>query len=101
QSKVVDPPLLERGGAGNHLRVRRPAHLALDFADELLDASGRADRLLALERDQRLLALLIREVDLDRAAGQDRPAHQRDEQDEVLAREPPANHYPGTSGKGR
>ena len=37
QADVVDLPLLQRAGSRHHLGLRRPTHLALDLAHELLD----------------------------------------------------------------
>ena len=69
EAEVVSAPLLH-GRRGSHDgRLGRPADLALDFLDELLDAGGSAERLFALERHERLLVLLVGEVDLERAAG--------------------------------
>src|SRR6266545_1835245 len=90
QAKEIDAPLLESGNTGRQDGLGRPAHLALDLSDELLDAAGGGLRLLPLDGHQRGLVLLVREVQLDEAAGQQRRADQAGEKDHVLDEEPAA-----------
>src|SRR5262245_36521115 len=87
QAQVVDPPLVHGGRRQTQLRLGGPADLALDFLDEVLDAGGHAQRLLALERDQGRPVLLIGEVDLDGAGDEEGAAHQAGEDDDVLPEE--------------
>src|SRR5262245_39593493 len=87
QTQVVDPPLVHGGRRQAQLGLGRPADLPLDLLDEVLDAGGHAERLLALERDEGRPVLLIREVDLDGAGGQEGTAHQAGEDDHVLPEE--------------
>src|SRR5262245_34674515 len=70
--------------------MRRPADLPFDLLDELLDPAGGGERLLALELDQSVLALTVREEDLERAARDERAADEDDEEENVLAKEPAA-----------
>jgi len=88
QLQELDAPLLDAGGA--ELRQRRERELLLDLAHELLDARRRADRLLALQAEQRRLVLLVREVQADRARDEERAADQPEDQQEVLAEQAPA-----------
>src|SRR5262249_25518904 len=62
--------------------------LALDLLHELLDAGGGGQRLLALEQREGGLVLLVGEVDLEGAADNQRPAHERDEERDVLPEQP-------------
>jgi hypothetical protein len=85
----VEASLLKR--AGRPRQLRGPADLAFDFADELPDLAGRCLRLLALDADQRGLLLLIREVDVERAVGDERQADDGDEQRDVFDEQPAAH----------
>ena len=75
---------------GAELPHGRVGELLLDLADELLDARCRADGFLALHAGKRDLVLLVGEVQPDRAGDQQRAAHQREDQQEILAEQPPA-----------
>ena len=85
----VEASLLKRTGRPGQLRG--PADLAFDFADELPDLAGRGLRLLALNADQRGLLLLIREIDVERAVGDERQADHGDEQRDVFDEQPAAH----------
>ncbi len=76
------------GPARAQLEERGERDLLLDLPHELLDASRCGDRLLALQRGERVGVLLVREVKADRARDQQRAADQRDDEDEVLEEEP-------------
>ena len=92
----VETSLLKRTGRPGQLRG--PADLAFDFADELPDLAGRGLRLLALNADQRGLLLLIREIDVEHAVGDEREADDGDEQHDVFD-EQPAAHDRGAGGR--
>jgi hypothetical protein len=95
QAVEVEAPLLEWSGR-HRTRLGHPAHLALDLGDEALDPDRRGLRLLPLEGREHLLALLIREVDLDEAAGEQGDGDEEGEEDDVLPEQPPAPcHRPG------
>ena len=96
QPQRVEAALLQRAGRPGQLRG--PADLAFDFADELPDLAGRGLRLLALDADQRGLLFLIREVDVERAVGDEREADHGDEQHDVFD-EQPAAHDRGAGGR--
>ena len=85
QADIVEAALVER--RGRPLRMRRPADLALDLVDELLDALRRGVGLFLLDADQRRLVLLVGEPEIEAAVDQQRDADQPDEQQRVLARE--------------
>ena len=88
QLEELDAPLLQALGA--ELRQRGEGELLLDLADELLDARRRAGGLLALQAGERLLVLLVGEVQADAARDQQRAADQREDQQEILAEQPAA-----------
>ena len=91
QLQVLDAALLERVAVGVGARQRGPAELVLDVEDVLLDPVGSAaapSRPAAPSRCA--LALPPREVDADRAAGDQHAADQRDDQQRVLGEQPPA-----------
>ena len=69
-------------------RVGRAPYIAFDFPDELLDALGGPHGLLALHADDGAPGLLVRQIELDEAARDEHTAHQRDEHDDVLPRQP-------------
>ena len=92
----LDAPLLQALGA--ELRQRGERELLLDLAHELLDARRRARGLLALQAGERLLVLLVGEVEADAARNQQRAAHQREDQQEVLAEELAAVQAPRRGG---
>src|SRR5262249_59926529 len=87
QAQVVDAPLVHRRRRQAQLGLRRPADLPLDLLDEVLDAGGHPERLLALERDEGRPVLLVGEVDLDGAGHKKGAAHQAGEDDHVLPEE--------------
>jgi hypothetical protein len=72
------------------LRQRRVRQLAFDLLDVLLDSRRRGDRLFMLEARERRLAFLIREIDADAPRGKQRRRHQREDQQQVFAKEPAA-----------
>src|SRR6185437_8248302 len=82
EAERIEAPLLQR--AGRPRELRGPADLAFDFADELPDLAGRSLGLLALNADQRGLLLLISEVDVEGAVGDEREADDGDEQSNVF-----------------
>jgi hypothetical protein len=77
--------------AGTWRRSRSAADLAFDFADELPDLAGRSLGLLALNPHQRGLLFLIREIDVERAVGDQRQADYSDEQRNVFDEQPAAH----------
>src|SRR5215203_3981228 len=88
-SLPVEAALLERARRPGQLHG--PAELALDLLDELADLRGRGLGLLALDADQRRLVLLVGEPDLEHAVDEQRDADDRDEQADILAKQPAAN----------
>ena len=90
QAQEVDPPLLERGGAGGEQGLGRPSHLPLDLADEGLDARGRGAGFLVLERDDRTLVLPVAEPELDTGARHQHRGDQRHDDDDILPEQPAA-----------
>ncbi|MBI2207380.1 MAG: hypothetical protein HYU41_26410 [Candidatus Rokubacteria bacterium] len=100
QAVEIDAALLERGRRRDELRLRRPAHLSLDLADERLDARGGTDRLFVLEGEQRGAVLLVAEPQLDAAAREQGAADERDEHDDVLEEETAAGDHTETAGRG-
>ena len=89
QPQRVEAALLQRAGRPGQLRG--PADLALDLADELSDLAGGGLRLLALDAHQRGLLLLIGEIDVERAVGDQRQAHHGDEQKDIFNKQPAAH----------
>ena len=89
EPQCVETPLLKRTGRPGQLRG--PADLAFDFADELPDLAGCRLRLLTLNADQRGLLLLIREIDVEHAVGDEREADYSDEQRNVFDEQPAAH----------
>ena len=89
QPQRVEAALLDR--ARRPRQLRGPAELAFDFLDELADLRRRRLGLLALDADQRGLVLLIVEIDLEHAVGEQRDAHHQDEQDDVFGEQPAAD----------
>ena len=88
QLEELDAPLLQ--ALGTELRQRGEGKLLLDLAHELLDARRRAGGLFALQARERFLVFLVGEVQSDAARDQQRAAHQRQDQQEILAEQPPA-----------
>ena len=80
----VDPRLFHVLDRRRHVGQRRPAELAFDVAQELLDAHGGGERLLALQAHQGIARFLVREVQADRPARDQAAAHQQDDEGEVL-----------------
>ena len=85
----VEASLLKRTGRPGQLRG--PADLAFDFADELPDLAGGGLRLLALDAHERCLLLLIREIDVEHAVGDERQADHGDEQRDIFDEQPAAH----------
>ena len=83
EAERVEAALVE--GRGRPRQLGRPADLALDLADELLDLAGGALRLLALDADERGLVVLVGEPDLEGAVGEERHRHDGDEKRRILA----------------
>ena len=71
--------------------MRGPADLAFDFADELADLAGGGFGLLALNAHQRSLLLLIGEINVEHAVGDEREADDADEQRDVFDEQPAAH----------
>src|SRR5262249_15504444 len=92
-----------RGVGERHFHGR--PDLLLDALDELLDTSGRRQRLLALEANQRGLGLSVRKVEVDHAAQEQHSADEQEQDGHVLAEEPsardPAFHRRMTSARKR
>ena len=84
QLEVLDATLFDRVAGRIEPWKRRPPELVLDVEDVALDARCRALRLLDLQRDQVGLVLAPREIQADRAAGDQHAGHQRDDQRGVL-----------------
>src|SRR5262249_61609013 len=89
EAQSIEAPLLER--AGRPRKLRGPADLAFDFSDELPDLAGSSLSLLALNADQRGLLLLIGEVEVERAVGDECQADYGDEQRDVFDEQAAAN----------
>ena len=83
ETDELEAPLLDRR-PGAHLPLARPPDLALDVPDEGLDARRGAGRLLTLERHQGGEVLVMGEIELDEAAGEQGGAHQAREEHHVL-----------------
>ena len=92
QPQPVEAPRLD--GARRPRQLRRPADLALDRLDELVDLLGGGGGLLALNADQRGLVLAIGEGDLEYSVADQRHAHDGDEQQDVFAEQRPADLSP-------
>ncbi len=75
-------------GAAACLGKDRPADLLLDVLGELLNAHGRPQRLLPLQREQPRARLLVGEVQSGGFAGKQGAAHQQNEVREVLVEQP-------------
>src|SRR5260370_27035893 len=84
--------------------MRRPADLALDLDDELLDPGGCRLRLLLLDANERRLVLLIRKPEIKAAVDEQRRTDQGDEQKGIFAEQPTprrrARRGCGTAGSG-
>ena len=87
EAKIVDAALVGNGRGRPELRLGGPADLLLDLLDVRLDARRDADRLLALQRDERLAVLVVGEVDLDGAGRQQGSTDQPGDDDDVLPEE--------------
>ena len=87
EADELEAPLLDRL-PGADLALARPPHLALDVADEGVDARGGPGRLLPLERHHGRQVLAIGEVELDEAAREQGAAHQDREEHDVLPEQP-------------
>src|SRR5262249_4928846 len=98
--KIVEPTLLERQRRTDR-GLGGPGDLPLDLLDELLDLGRRREGFLALECDEHPLLLLVREVHVDDPAAEQRTAHQADEEDDVLPKQPPARAHGVTSSARR
>src|SRR5690348_7838204 len=88
QSQRVEPPLIDRYGARAPGSLSDPRQLMLELSHELLDADRSGQRLLVLHTGERRLALLIREVEADKTAHNQRTAHQNHERYGVLEKQP-------------
>ena len=82
EPQPIEAPLLQR--AGRPRQLCGPADLGLDLADELADFGRRSFRLFALNADQRGFVLLIGEPDRERAVGDKRDEHNREQQRDVF-----------------
>ena len=88
EPQVVQAPLLRCRPLGKVGGTRRPRDLGDDPMKEFLDAGRRRFRLLALHADQRRLVLLVGEIDLRGAAGDQHPSDEADDDDDVLPEQP-------------
>ena len=88
QPQRIEPALIDRHCARTPRRLGDPRELMLELAHELLDANRGRERLLVLNAGERRLALLIREVEPDHTAHDERAAHQDDERYGVLQEQP-------------
>ena len=93
EPEVVDPPLRHAGRGSAEVGLDREPDLPLDLRDEGLDPRRHAERLLALERDERLPVLQVGEVDLETARRQQDTDHQPRKHDDVLAEEAAAGRH--------
>src|SRR5262249_33815030 len=87
QSQAVETSLVDRARRPGQLRG--PPDLALDFLDELPDLGGRRFRLLALDTNQGGLVLLVGKPDFRRAVGDQRQAHDGEDQRDVFTKQAP------------
>ena len=85
QAQEIETALLEAAARGQE--SGRPADLALDLLDELLDDGGGALRLLALHGNQRLPAFAVGVVHLDGGIDDESAADQRDQHCGILAKQ--------------
>ena len=92
QAQTVEPAGLD--GAGRPGQLGGPADLALDALDELVDFLGGGRCLLALNADERGLVLLVGEPDFECAVGDQRDAHDGDEQRDVFPEQRAADRSP-------
>src|SRR5262245_24364587 len=69
--------------------LQRPYHLAFDVLEKLPDFESGVLSLLPLDTGQGCLGFLVREIDLDKTAGQQHSADQSDEDHHVLIEEMP------------
>src|SRR5262249_62377167 len=88
QPEIIEAALFDR--TGRPLRRGRPAELALDLVDELLDPARRRPGLLLLNAKRRSLVFVIAEPEVQRGIDQQHEADQRDEESHIFAEEPPA-----------
>src|SRR5262249_58232950 len=75
-------------------RPGRLPHLLPDILEEFLDPGGGRHRSCALDANYGALGLAVREVELDQARGHQHAADQDEEDDDVLAKEPPSRTRP-------
>src|SRR5439155_7132329 len=86
EALIVRPALVERH-VGQPRWWDDRIELRADAVDELRDLQRRARRLDALDAQERALTLLVREVQLQQRACDERAADQRDEDEHVLPKE--------------
>ncbi len=76
------------------LRERGVGELLVDLAHVLLDARRRRHGLLLLQVAHRGLLLLVGEIEADAAGHEERAAHEREDEDQVLPEKPPLARCP-------
>src|SRR4029079_12468296 len=87
RAAIFEAPLRRGHRPDRPRRAREQHELALDVADVLLDPRRRGIRLFLLQAGKRRLVLLIGEIDLDRAAREQRADDEREEEHRVLAQQ--------------
>src|SRR5512147_959889 len=75
----------------------RPADLIFDFLDKLVDPRCRPDGLLTLDAHEGRFVLLVRKIDLNRTAREQRATDEEHENDDVFPEQPTAMHQRITS----
>jgi hypothetical protein len=84
QSQRIQPTLIDRDRARAPRSLRHPGELMLELAHELVDADRGSERLFVLNARQGGLVFLVRKVDPDQTAYDERSAHQDHERYRVL-----------------
>ena len=82
------------------LRQRGVGELLRDLADVLLDSRRRTDCFLVLQARECRAMLLVRKVDADRARREQRHRDEREDQQQVLAKQPAMVHVARACGLG-
>ena len=96
--EIVEAALVQHRLRRTRLRPGGPINLVLDLRDKLLDLGGRGERRGPLQADQGRLVFLIGKIALQETAGQQRPADQDHEEEQVFAEEVPLGLTPGLHG---
>ncbi len=92
----LDPPQLDIGGV--ELRQRRVGELPRDLLHVLLDARGGRDRLFLLQAGECLPVFLIGEIDARTTGNEQRDRHERENQQQVLAKQAASDGRPRGDG---